>query len=410
MKLKIKTVVLLFLLASTFSYGQMEQYSHKREIKGVSEQWHKIVLPNEIFAKVSQNLSDIRIFGITANNDTVEAPYILQHREDKIFTKELAFESINTSYNNKGYFLTFKISASEAINQIALNFEQQNFDWQLKLEGSQNQQEWFTVVDNYRILSIKNELTDFHFSTLTFPSSTFRFYRLFINSKEKPDLKSASIVQQNRVDGVFRDCPIKNMVTKENKQTKQTEIDIELQIPVPVSYFKIAVTDSFDYYRPVTIKYLSDSLKTEKGWKYNFHTLASGTLNSLEVNDFKISAKTVRKLKILIHNQDNQPLNIDTILIKQYIHELDARFTETATYFLTYGNERVNKVHYDIDRFKNKVPQKLIALELGNEQTIAKMDTPDTEPLFKNKIWLWLIMTVIMIVLGWFSVEMVRKN
>lgn len=411
MRLSIKITVFLFSLAFSYSHGQMQQYSNKRELKGVNKQWHKIVLPNDIFEKVSPDLSDIRVFGITASNDTIEAPYLLRTITDELSSKEAVFKTLNTSHSAKGYFFTFEIPSIETINQIKLKFKQQNFDWQLKLEGSQNQQEWFTIVDDYRILAIKNELTDFQFSKLSFPNSKYRFFRfLIVNSKEKPDLKSISIAQQTITEGVFRDYSIKKTVTQENKKTKQTILDIELQYPVPVSYIKINAINSFDYYRPLTIKYLSDSVKTEQGWKYNYRRLTTGTLNSFEKNEFKTSSLTIQKLKIVIHNQDNQSLTLDKIQIKGYVHELVARFKEPAIYFLTYGKSKAVKAHYDIDRFADKIPKTVTAIELGNELTIEKKEVLVTDPLFKNKNWLWTIMTIIILLLGWFSVKMIRKN
>lgn len=410
MTLRIKTTAFLLLLACSYSYGQKQQYNNRRELKGISEQWHKVVLPDEIFGKVSQNLSDIRIFGITPSKDTVEAPYSLRLLTEKVIRKEIAFKTLNISQNNRGYFFTFEILTTEPINQLNLKFNQQNFDWQLKLEGSQDQQEWFTVIDNYRILSIKNELTDFQFAKLTFPNSKYRFFRLFIDSKEKPDLTIASIVQHEITKGSFKKYPIRISNTKENKQTGETEIDIELQLAVPISYIKIDVDDSFDYYRPITIQYLADSIKTEQGWKYIYHTLTSGVLNSLEENEFKISSRTVQKLKILIHNKNNQPLALGQITIKGYVHELVTRFTEPATYFLTYGNENVGNPHYDIDRFTDKIPETLLALELGEELTIEKVGASSASPLFKNKIWLWIVMTIMISLLGWFSIRMIRKK
>ena len=410
MKSRVKILACLLLLACSYSYGQVEQYNHKRELKGISGQWHKIVLPDDIFGKISQNLTDIRVFGITTNNDTVEAPYLLRLTTAKISSKEIAFKTLNASHNDKGYFFTFEIPTKEPINQIRLEFKQQNFDWRLKLEGSQNQQEWYTVIENYRILSIKNELTDFQFTKMTFPSSKYRFFRLLIDSEEKPVLTVAKISQHEVTDGIFKNYPIKEIKTKENKQPKQTEIDIDLQMPVPVSHIKIGITDTFDYYRPFTVQYLTDSIKTEQGWKYNYSTLTSGTLNSLEVNEFKISSTTVQKLKFIIHNQDNQPLTIDTIQINGYVHELMARFIEPATYFLIYGSKKASKPQYDIARFTDKVPETLTTLELGDEQTIEKDELPKTNPLFKNKTWLWTIMTLIILLLGWFSVKMIRKK
>jgi hypothetical protein len=410
MKPIIKILSILLILQYSFSYGQIEQYNFKRELKGISEQWHKIILPNEVFGKVSQELTDIRIFGITTSNDTVEVPYLLRLASERTFIKDVAFNTLNTSQNEKGYYFTFEIPKTEPTNQIKLDFKQKNFDWRVKVEGSQNQSEWFKIIENYRILSIKNEITDFQFTKLTFPSSKYRFFRLFIDSKEKPELTSTSIVQQEITNGTFRNYGIKKFGKKENRETKQTEIDFELEIPVPISYFKINIKDSFDYYRPITIKYLNDSTKTEQGWKYNYNTLASGILNSVEKNEFKFSSKTVQKLKILIHNQDNQPLTIDSLKVMGYEHEILARFTNQATYFLTYGNKIAVRPNYDIDRFTDKVPLTLTKLDIGNELIIEKEQVSETAPLFKNKTWLWGIISLTILVLGWFTTKMMRKE
>ena len=175
MKPIIKILCLLLILFCNFSYGQIAQYNFKRELKGISEQWHKIILPDEVFGKVSQEIKDIRIFGITINNDTIEVPYLLRLASEKIFIKDVAFLTINTSQNDKGFYFTFEIPKTEPINQIKLDFKQNNFDWRVKLEGSQNQSEWFTIIENFRILSLKNEITDFQFTKLTFPNSKYRF-------------------------------------------------------------------------------------------------------------------------------------------------------------------------------------------------------------------------------------------
>lgn len=108
--------------------------------------------------------------------------------------------------------------------------------------------------------------------------------------------------------------------------------------------------------------FIKDSLKTEQGWKYNYRTLTNGTLNSIEKNDFKFTGRTVQKLKIYINNHHNQPLKIKDIALKGYNHELVARFIEPASYYLTYGNKRVARPNYDIERFVNNIPKKLIGI------------------------------------------------
>lgn len=410
MKQPFKTIF-IFLLISSFSFGQIGEYNYKRTLKGISQQWHKIVVPNELFEKTSQELSDLRIYGITESNDTIEAPYLLQLTTGKSFHKQIGFKTINTSHNDKGYYITFEIPSKQPINEIKLDFAQNNFDWRISLEGSNDENEWFTILEDYRIMSIKNELTEFKFTKLVFPNSKYAFFRLRINSEEYPQLTTASISQHEFTQGQYRSYPIKSFNTKENKKSKQTEIDIQLQLPVSVDHIKIDVSDTLDYYRPITIKYLADSVKTEKGWKYNYRKLTSGTLNSLEKNMFNFNGTTIQKLQILIDNYDNQPLSINTVEVKGYIHELYARFNnKQASYYLVYGNKRAKAPNYDITRFSENVPEVLTSLDLGDEIIIEKERAPNTAPLFKNKAWLWTIMAVIILLLGWFSLKMIRKT
>ncbi|MCA0447727.1 MAG: DUF3999 family protein [Bacteroidetes bacterium] len=401
---------LLLLFTYSFAYGQMDDYSYKRELNGVSAQWHKIIFPDDIYGKISQDLTDIRIFGVTAEGDTVETPYLLRTTNGKTSISDVSFKILNVSRSASGYYFTFEIPTTEQINLIKLDFKQENFDWRIKLEGSQNQKDWFTVIENYRILSIKNEITDFKFTKLVFPDSKYRFFRLFIDSQEKPELTSASITQNEITEGTPRNFAIRKFSKREIRESRQTEIDIELQMPVRVTQLKLAVNDPFDYYRPITIQFLSDSMKTERGWTYNYSNLTSGTLNSLEENVFKFNSTTVNKIKILIDNQDNQPLTIDSVQVTGFITELIARFTEKATFYLTYGNNKATKPNYDISHFADKVPVTLIDLKPGDEMKIEKENVNETFPLFNNMIWLWSLMGLIIVVLGWFSIKMLRKE
>jgi len=405
--MKSKMIGGLLLLVSLSSVGQMEEYQHMRELKGVDGQWHKIVLPDEMFGDVSKDLSDIRIYGITAGKDTIEAPYFLRRSIRNVKVKEVSYNTINTTHNNKGHFFTFEIPDSEPVNLLKLDFQQENFDWRITLEGTHNQLDWFTIIENYRILSVKNGMTDYQFTKISFPSSMYRFLRLKIDSEEKPGLRDAKISEHKLIEGRFRTYPITSINRIENKRAKQTEIDVSLAMPVPVSHIRIDVKDTFDYYRWMTIKAIIDSVDTEKGWVYRYKTLSSGTLTSIEDKAFTFSDMLVQKLKFVIHNQDNQPLDIDTIEVKGAIHEIFVRFAKPATYYLVYGSNRMRKPSYDIGRFTDSIPESPKVLTLGDERTIERVVR---DPLFINKSWLWAVMSVIILLLGWFTVKMMGKK
>tara|TARA_R110002167_G_scaffold118440_4_gene295012 strand:+ start:591 stop:1823 length:1233 start_codon:yes stop_codon:yes gene_type:complete len=408
LKAKIFTFFLLLLFVSSF--GQMQKYHYKRELYGHTQTWQKLILPNDLFEKLSPDLSDIRIFGITDTNDTIEAPYLMQIKSEKKVATYYNYKILNISQNEKGYYFTIEIPDKEPINQLQLDFKQFNFDWRISLEGSQNQQEWFAIVDDYRILSIKNAQTFYQFTSVNFADSNYRFFRLLIKSKEKPDIKTVSVSDTKFINGIYNGYDIKTLTVSKNKQQQSTDIDIELYKKVPVSYIKLKVNASFDYYRPITLQYILDSIKTKKGYLYNYRTLTEGTLNSVENNEFKFENTVAKKIKISIKNQDNQPLTINNVIVKGNVYELAVRFTQPAAYFLTYGNPFVYSPNYDIERFISEEPETMPALTLGPEQVIEKAEKSSRLPLFENKIWLYGIIIVMILLLGWFSLKMMKAK
>lgn len=411
MKRLIKVIVSgLLLLFSANTFGQIEKYNFKRPIIGAESQWHKIMLPDDLFSKTQSNLSDIRIFGVSDNNDTIETPYLLRLTKEKIISNRISFEIINTSYNEGGKYFTFEVPTQEPINQIDLDFEQQNFDWKIGLQASTDQLQWFTVVDDYRILSIRNDLTNYQFTKISFPSTKHRFFRLQVKGGEQPVLRAASLSQNEKVKGNTKSYDLISTIVKENKEQKQTEIKLSLKHMVPISALKIDILDTIDYYRSMTIQYLSDSVKTDKGWYYNYSTLSSEILSSVDKRTFDLGSVKTSQLKIVIQNNDNMPLSIGTTAVSGYLHELVVRFTELGHHFLVYGNDKASSPQYDIAQFEDKIPLDPTSLSLGEEVIIEKPVKVKEDPLFESEIWLWVVLILIIGVLGWFSFKMIVKS
>ncbi|MGB3143730.1 MAG: DUF3999 family protein [Maribacter sp.] len=405
--MKNNILIYFTLLTSSFFYGQMDDFTYKSELSPVKDQWHKIDLPNDVLSELNQNLFDMRIYGITAT-DTVEAPYLLQVQKKKHLKTKINFEYLNESHNNKDYFFTFKNLDGESINQIQLDFKQSNYDWGVILEGSQDQQTWFTILENYRILSIANNQVDYGFNTLTFPNSDFKFYRITINSAIEPNLDTAGILVDKTEEANYRNYSIVNFKTSE--KNKQTTIDIDLKQRLPVSLIKLAIEDEFQYYRPILIEYISDSVQTEKGIRYSYNTLGNFTLTSLENNTFEFESTLAQKFRLTILNYDNQPLHIKGAEVKGYVHTLMARFTQPAAYYLAYSNKNTGRPNYDIANLEKPALISLTHIDLGKSSKIPKVRLKKTAPIFENKFWLWGIMLLIMGVLSYFTFIMLKKK
>lgn len=404
-----KSVLFLILLLAEISFAQLNTYDYSREINGISNTWHSIELPDAVFGKVYNNLNDFRIYGIT-KTDTIEVPYLLRIASEKQTDKKIDFTLLNSSKKGNDYFFTFEIPSERTINEINLNFKQQNFNWLVKLEGSQDNNEWFSIIENYRILSIKNGQTDYKFTNVKLPKSKYRYLRLQITSDKKPEIITAETQLSSFDPPVFKSYSIKSFSVIENKKSKKTIVELDFLGPLPLSLVSLKIKDSVDYYRPVTIKYLADSIQTEKGWKYNFKTVSSSVLSSLENNDLHFYSTITKKLRIEIENFDNRPLQIEGATVKGYAHQLVARFAEPAKYYLVYGNPNANEPNYDISKFSENIPLNISAVRLSEEKPIDKKIDSKRSPLFENKLWLWIIMGLIICLLGWFTIKMILKK
>lgn len=408
MKISLTTLYALFVFVA---FAQPEDYKYKRELSGINDQWHSIELPDAMFGKLSKDLSDIRIYGFN-KNDTIQAAYLLKESKPERKFQNISFHLSNQSRKGNAYFFTFEIPELKTINQIQLNFKNKNFDWKIKLEGSQTREDWQTIVDNYRILSIDNNSVKFNHTSISLPASDFRFYRLTIPATVKPEFERAEISFEKFIPGKRKLHKTANTNITENKELQQTEIKIKLAKIVPVSQLDFIIADNFDYYRPVTIQYLSDSIKTENGMKHRYRTITSATLNSLKENSFSFPTVFTNRLKIIIRNENNQALDITGVEVYSNSFELIARFTEECEYFLYYGNNKAPIAHYDIERFPDKIPETAVGIMLGNEMTndVAVIEKKDKSAIFENSYWLWLILAALGVMMGFFTIKMIRSK
>ncbi len=414
-------MVLLLLLCSTLCFGQWEGYKYQRQLEGVSSSWHSVPLPNDIFSRLNPDLSDLRIWGIAAGGDTLEMPYLLQNSEAKTVVRELPFRLINQSSKNENYFYTLELPEERALNEIQLQFGNPNFDWRVKLEGSHRQGEWFTILDNYRILSVENAYTDYSFTTLRFSTIRYKYLRLQISSDKKPELMPVTLLLKDGSTGEYQHYSLSLYKPEIDRKEKQTSIMLELPQALPLSRMVVQVQDTFDYYRPISLQYAIDSSKVENGWRYHYRTLFTGTLSSLEDSLFTFNNTIAKKLKLLIHNGNNLPLRISGVQLQGPLYSLTTRLGAASTsttdstaagvdrYYLVYGNPEATAAQYDIALFSDRIPPSPALVSLGLEVALNK-NLPASSSLFVNKLWLWGIMLLLIGIMGWFALKMLRTE
>ena len=101
------TLIYILLFLSSTVIGQIQDFGYQRSIEKPINQWHSITLPTDVLGHLKSDFSDIRIFGVTTNSDTIETPFLMQTKVDKVVNRSVTFKQLNTTHNEKGYFYTF---------------------------------------------------------------------------------------------------------------------------------------------------------------------------------------------------------------------------------------------------------------------------------------------------------------
>ena len=382
-------------------------FRYKRNISGVSQEgWYILSMPSDIFQDIDNDFGDLRLYS-TSDSDTVESPYLLEVRHDEVTTETIHLPLFNQSTKDGVSYLTFELKRAQKVNHIDLLFEELNYFGYVTIQGSNDQREWFEVVKDHRIVSVKNGGTDYVLSAVDFPLTDYRYLRAAVTADVPLTLKNASFQLNKTRKGVYHDIPL-NWEMRTDKKTRMSFVDITFSGYVPVSSISVKTDTAADYYRSMEVQYLRDSTKTEKGWIKYYHTLYEGHLTSFTPNEFNFGWKTAAEIRLVIRDNDNSPLSISSISAAGPEVQL-VSYLKPGVNFLLYGAEKVRSPSYDLAYFENKIPTDLLSGKVGPAEILVA-EGPAASPLFENKLWLWGLIAVMIAGLGFFTIKMMKAR
>lgn len=397
------TRMIKLLLLLTLSTTCFAQFTYERKISDVTQPgWYQLTLPDAVFPKLRPDFADIRIF---ASNDTIEVPYMLKIAEDEVTRTAITLKPFNQSRKGSAYYFTVKLNRTEPVNAVTLEFDQENYDSEVVVEGSNNQQEWFKLHTS-RIISIANSPVNYRYNHVHFPNTNFTFLRFTILKGAALKLNEVKFYQTTTTKGAFTE--VANTL-RANTIDKQSEFYLTFNQPVLLSRLSIEPAPAQQFYRSVQIDWLADSITSEKGVHYNYQTLYTGVISSFQQDTFQFTPQVVHKIRITIYNQDNPPIQLTKVMGWTPQVTLVTRL-QPGAYTLRYGAANVFHPNYDIDHFIKDIPETVPKLQLSSELKPQQSTVAESNPWFKNKIWMWAAIGLIVAILGFFTMRMMREQ
>ena len=396
-------------LAILFSFDASGQspFQFRRSIDGVQQPgWYSLTLPHDIFSQLNDDLGDLRIYNVNAG-DTVENPYLLKVNDNVFTTEDVQLKLLNRSFSLGSLYLMCELNPGQKVNFLDLSFFENNFFAWVTLEGSDDRQQWFTIIKDQRIVSVSKPGVDYRLSRISFPLTDYRYLRLAVRADVPLTFQTASFQYNNVKPGEFHNIPLtwKNHL---DKKGRHSFVDIRLEHYVPVSSLDVIADNSDDYYRPLRIEVVADSFRTDKGWIRSYETLYEGHLTSFRPNKFSFPWQLGRDIRMVISDFDNAPLNIKALSVSGPKTSIIA-YLKPGTNFMLHGADAVGAPAYDLAYFENKIPDSVAIAHLQPAETL--MASGDKiKPLLQSQWWLWSVMLLTIGGLGLFTVKMMRQK
>lgn len=394
------------------AYLSAQQFTAYRQLEVSQPGWYQLVPNAQFAAELKPNFVDLRILGITTNGDTLEAPWMPERQKAINNSEWRSFEIINQSRRAEHQYYTLRYAETTSIQAINLDLQEDNFDYHLNLEGRNNQeQEWFTILQQYRLVGYSDEQMSFKKSTLHFKPQQFQEYRISFKPVSDHRLLAASYPYKPQPEQTFHIIDTNTFRLNKDLNRSNKKVDfyqLSFKQNTCFNAIQVQLAAKYDYLRQVFIYQLGDSVmvKNQPIAHYDY-------LEQVYFHNFGDSLITLSEnycgceFEIRIKHNDNQPIPISKFLPLYKPESILLRIDQPANWQLFYGDARLSMPDYDIRRLGVN-PMPTANLNYGDKQIISP--TTGLRPTTSARPWmLWLIMSIIGALIVFFAFQLLTK-
>ncbi len=405
-------IIFALCILSLGANAQLKSYDYFRELKPVTvDGYYQIKIGSAILDREGY----YRVYEISAK-DTTEVAYVTESYswqfQDKKYFKDLRV--IDKSYEKNTSYATLVVDTNINYTSVYLNFDGPQFFKDVVLEGSQDNKSWKIITEKEKLFRyLPTNEGAYLRNRIDFEPVSFKYLRVRIDDSEsaKIDLLSASIplIKQNIIEKGELLESSQNRI--EDKKNKQTIIECIFPRAYSITDLEINIENEDPYHRDISVEFFNPVNGKEKWIFYGDGVVASNSKNRIYLSqesgsDFRFKSA---KMRVLIHNKDDQPLG--KIAIKPYTfqEEIRLKLQKEKKYVLVYGKQKDEQPSYDLNHFKSLIDV-VSSVELGNEIKIPHAVAAVQKPLFNNKMWIWVALIICILLIGLFTFKLMKAD
>ncbi len=386
------------------------------------------MLTPAIYDAARPDFGDIRL--VDAQGEQV--PYVLVKPEDTPEERKYELALINRSTNADGAaMVTLDFEKKVVKNSIEVMTRGNNFRRAVKVEGSNDNTEFFTLVEHAYVFAVTY---DRRFEQVDLPKNDYRYLRITVApmAREEQSPVIDEVMAFKIEKSVAERHPMEMALIEHSEDEKSKSSIYVYDIAyrhLPVSEIEFDVADD-SFYRYVTVEgrdaqtrevkvYGEDNRQRTREVEVKWERIISSTIyRYTEASGKKRERLTLRipsgrrlhrYLKITIRNYDDRPVVVESASAKMIAHKIVFANMDNVAPTLYVGSETARTPRYDLgQRLSNPLQVKARAAKLSgitDNPLFGQAEEKAVAWTEKHKVLLLVVMVVVALVLGGFILK-----
>lgn len=366
---------------------------------------HQIVLSPDVIAATHNNTDFIRIFDSKHN----ETPYIVRNGN----FKKSDFRQFPISSRNiiPNVVTSVIISNENTINldNLTLKIANTEIDKKYNISGSNDQKEWFGLVDNQIISGLNEPGKTSVEKNFSFPLNNYKFLKFdFLDKNSLPiNVLEAGLEYDNVVANAKTALQNFEQKITTDKNSKQSIIAITFPNEQVINGISFDILSPSFYQRDARILINKSRVYKRRNENYREEFVAF-QIRSKRNNHFGFPDLFTKELIIEIDNQDNPPLDITKINLFQFQKKILADLKAGETYTLDI-NPQLSTPQYDLVNSGINLNQNYPDATITDLKETDHSTHPETGKAFwQTPFFVWACIIIAIVIIGFFALGLIK--
>jgi hypothetical protein len=353
-----------------------------------------VILDRELFAALDARYANLRLFDEAGQ----EVPFLVRRRASSkaveahaAFAAPARIEAFRELPENQVEFILAR--GTEAAVPAGLRFRTslRNFEKLVTVSGGNDRQNWVPVAADQPLYDY-SRFADVRQDTVRFPPADYAFFRVCVsNIVEKKDSPLVEIVRQTRGAAVAneleatsfqrepfriddltflqrreilepgtvetRETAATNWHVRQNPKQQTTVVELVTRRQ-PLMTLTLRIAES-NFFRTLSVE--GKPTAGEAAWETVVSRAGISRMHAGRIHEDALTVpfpaeRRYREYRITIHNQDNPPLTVTGLGMREQVYELVFFPQPGASYKLYYGGVAGESPRYDTEAIVGRLP------------------------------------------------------